>query len=141
MNVYFDSSALLKLYLEEHRSEETRQLANASSVLVCSLVGLAECVASIRRAMNTGRIRELEAAAARVQFEQRWKTVAHVDLDDELLARAADLAWKHGLKGFDAIHLASALLARDGLAEPLTFATFDAALSRAAHDEGFEAWP
>jgi predicted nucleic acid-binding protein len=50
--------------------------------------------------------------------------------------RADSFACQYGLRGYDALHLASALLYRDGLGESITLATYDRALWNAAQAEG-----
>jgi hypothetical protein len=57
------------------------------------------------------------------------------------MAHADLLAWNHGLRGVDAVHLAAADLWQDALGEAVTFATFDAQLWRAARDIGLLAYP
>lgn len=53
------------------------------------------------------------------------------------MARADQLARELGLRGYDAVHLASALVWQDGMGEQTTVATFDHRLWRAAGDGGF----
>jgi len=48
---------------------------------------------------------------------------------------AGDLAEKHGLRGFDAIHLASAVTLREKLASPVTFSCYDIRLQNASQRE------
>jgi len=56
-----------------------------------------------------------------------------VELAPELAHRAGELAQEHGLRGYDAVHLASALtLADDGL----VFVTGDGKLAAAAKAAG-----
>jgi len=43
---------------------------------------------------------------------------------------------KYYLRGFDAIHLASAVLLQESIQENIIFGCFDQGLSRAAHQEG-----
>ena len=54
---------------------------------------------------------------------------------DEILVAARDLIRRHPLRGFDAIHLASALSLRAALGEEITFAAADERLLRAARAE------
>jgi uncharacterized protein len=54
--------------------------------------------------------------------------------------RADDLAC-YGLRGFDAIHLACALIYREGLGEAVTLATYDRRLWQAGQSEGLQALP
>lgn len=62
-----------------------------------------------------------------------WQAVTAVDVDEQTASSAGLLAVRHGLRGMDAIHLASALLfVRAG---PIVV-SWDAALRRAAAAEG-----
>jgi predicted nucleic acid-binding protein len=55
-------------------------------------------------------------------------------LDEDL---AADLAWRHGLRGMDAVQLATACSLQAAVgADGLAFAAFDDQLNRAATAEG-----
>lgn len=67
------------------------------------------------------------------RLRTEWETVDALDVDEHTATRAGSLAVKHGLRGMDAIHLASALLfAR---ARPIVV-TWDCELRRAASAEG-----
>ena len=65
------------------------------------------------------------------RFEHDWQEVEAIQLDDRRVRRAGELAETYFLRGFDAVHLASAEALRD-IFGPITFACFDAELSRAA---------
>jgi hypothetical protein len=56
-----------------------------------------------------------------------------------VLVLARDLLRKHPLKGFDAIHLASAIRLRTALTEDMMFAAADARLLSAARAERLRA--
>ncbi len=63
-----------------------------------------------------------------------WRASTVVELDE---VRAADLVFKHGLRGLDAIQLAGALSTREQAGgETFAFASFGLALNRAARSEG-----
>ena len=63
------------------------------------------------------------------------------NINETTVARAASLAWDHGLRGYDAVHLATALLWRELLDTSVTLATFDRQLWNAASESGFVMWP
>ena len=69
-------------------------------------------------------------------FLADWADLVRIALDDDIHRRTDDLLGRHPLRGADAVHLASAVLVRDVLQEPVTFACADAALVRAARAEG-----
>jgi predicted nucleic acid-binding protein len=50
--------------------------------------------------------------------------------------RAEALAWEHGLRGYDAVHLASALTWQESVGEQIVLATFDQQLWEAASERG-----
>ena len=132
MILYLDTSALVKLVVEERGSEAVDALVATTEYAVSSVIAYAECRSAIARA---GKARRVDAAAAVRSLDRVWDTVQTLDVDLRLGARAGELAGRHLLRGMDALHLASALevVAPD---LPVAFATFDRALARAARAEG-----
>jgi predicted nucleic acid-binding protein len=64
-----------------------------------------------------------------------------VPLSEALVERAETLAWDHGLRGSDAVQLASALSWQDSVSLDIVLATFDQQLWEAAPKAGLKAWP
>jgi predicted nucleic acid-binding protein len=58
-----------------------------------------------------------------------------------LVSRAETLAWDYGLRGYDAIQLASALTWQESIGEDVVLACFDSQLWEAASKAGVQAWP
>ncbi len=58
-----------------------------------------------------------------------------------MLAHANRLSWEFGLRGYDAVQLASALLWREGLGQEIEMATFDRQLWGAARETGLQTIP
>lgn len=133
MTVYLDTSAFVKLFVEEVGSEAVRALATVATPVVSAL-GRVEARAAFAR-MRAGRRLSTDAAEAlAASFERWWAGVAVVAPTGDVLARSASLAGVHALRGSGAVHLASAL-ALPAAHRPV-FACFDAELSRAARREG-----
>lgn len=63
------------------------------------------------------------------------------EVGEPLVARAAALTWEHGLRGYDAVHLASALWWREAVGDAVTVATYDRELWRSARAAGLTASP
>lgn len=61
-----------------------------------------------------------------------WVSYEKIVVEENVARLAGDLAERHALRGFDAVHLASALLSSK-VAEDLRFMAFDANLTEAAH--------
>ena len=57
-------------------------------------------------------------------------------IDERLVKEAGNLAEAFALKGFEAVHLASALRFQDSLQQAITFSAFDAQLTGAAVASG-----
>jgi len=136
-----DTSALLKFYVEERGSSLARRLVAEADVLSLSRVGYAEARAGLARARRSGRLSNSSFDVALREFEDRWNTTSVVEASDSIVRRAGDLAEKHDLRGFDAIHLSSALFFERESGEPVTFSAWDDRLLEAAAAEGLAAAP
>jgi predicted nucleic acid-binding protein len=141
MILYLDSSALVKRYVRETGSDEVQQLIARADAVGTGLVSRAEVAAALARAARLGLVGRDEAEAALRVFRADWPRLARVQLTEPLLARADALSWDYGLRGCDAIHLASALYWQESLREPVTLATFDTGLWRVGGTAGLDVWP
>ena len=125
MIVYADTSALVKLVIQEFYSEETRAFFEEADVIGTSLLTRVEMRAAFARGMRGGLFSVQETEMALRWMQSAWESWAWVQVDMSLVSLASDLAWTHGLRGYDAVHLASALVWQHGLGEPIVLATFD----------------
>ena len=131
MIVYLDTSALMKLVVEERGSDAVDALVATTEYAVSSVIAYAECRGAIARGSEAGRV---DGAAAVRSLERLWGGVQTLDVDERLSAWAGALAGRHLLRGMAALHLATALeIATPEL--PMAFATFDRSLARAARAE------
>ena len=141
MILYMDTSALLKKYFKEPGSAEVISKWKEADGIVISSVAYAETVASIHR-----KKREVNSRAERFRrvlnsFQKDWKSFIRVEVNDNLNEVIDRVVGNHPLRGFDAIHLASALITRERLSEDFFFACFDRKLLQAAQMEGLETFP
>jgi len=134
--LYLDTSSMLKLYVEEADSDAVEKLVNQANGAGTSLVGYAEMRAGLARAQRMGRLTTSAYDEALASFEARWATIYTIAVDAGLVRAAGDLAERHPLRGFDAVHLASAIALRADTAEPVTFSSADGRLLTAARAEG-----
>lgn len=137
MTLYADTSALIKLVLEENGSDLVRAAVDRDGPPVVAVIGYVELRAAVAAAVRDGRLMDPEGAKLRI--EQLWEQVSEVVLDPPLLRRAGALAEQHGLRGYDAVHLAAAMT----LGQPgsVTLVCFDEELRRAATGLGFQLLP
>lgn len=98
-------------------------------------IAYAEVYAGLTRRQREGHLSAGQYASACRQFESDWRSYIRVDLGDEILVLARVLIQRHALRGFDAIHLGSALSLRTALGEEITFGAADERLLRAARAE------
>ncbi len=69
-------------------------------------------------------------------FQADWQTIIRVEVCEALNPYIDNVLQNHPLRGFDAVHLASALLIGQQLSAPLFFACFDQQLNQAARENG-----
>ena len=93
-----------------------------------------EARAAIAAIHRSGRMRTRRLPAAVEEIEHLHGALRIVSLDDELARTAGDLAERYALRGYDAVHLASALAI--DVPGDLVVATWDRELAEAAVAEG-----
>ena len=136
MNLYLDTSSIIKLYLVEPGAEMVLALIDYAVKRTSSVVAYAESRSALARASAGRRLSRAEYQLALESFERDWNTIETIDVSALLAPLAGALAETHRLRGFDAIHLASALTLQTELAEPITFSASDDRLMTAAKAEG-----
>lgn len=103
------------------------------------MIALPEIAAALSRMQRTGRFGKIfvRRAFARFSSDLRQQLFRYHPLDEQTLRFGADLALKHPLKGYDAVQLASALLAQVNLdrQHQVVFVSSDKQVLRAARDE------
>jgi predicted nucleic acid-binding protein len=144
VTVFADSSAIVKLYVDESGHEAVRAL----SAIVVGQVTRVEVPAAIWRKHRLGEVDAVDARILTAEFEADYYGTAAdrprfavVAVTAGILDDAATLCARHPLRGFDAIQLASALAVRDIDPGPATMAVFDSTLRAAAAAEGIAVVP
>ena len=144
---YFDSSGLVKLYVEEVGSEwveETVWARDQAQALLHRVVSskliFPEAAAAIAKAARMGVLSSRDQRLLLAKFVSDHRSrFSKVDVTDAILARAVQLTQRHKLRGYDAVHLATALLVNEALRAQgltsLTFVSSDSDLCLAAQTE------
>jgi len=122
---YLDTSALIKRFVAEKGSSLVRVIIERHGPIAISKVAYAEVYSGLSRKKREGLLSEAQYLMARRQFETEWPAYIRVDLSDEILLLACDLIERHLLRGFDAIHLATALELKKALGQQIAFAGAD----------------
>jgi predicted nucleic acid-binding protein len=136
--IYLDTSALIKRFVNEKGSPLVQSLVQQREPVATAKVAYAEIFAGFARKFREGHLPKAPYALACRQFERDWQAYLRVELEDDILFLARDLIQRHPLRGFDAVHLASALSLKNALGEEITFAAADRRLLRAAEAENLE---
>ncbi len=120
--VYFDSSAFVKLVVEEEDSDIAAALWDGCDAAVSSRLSCCEVRAALAAAGRDHRL-DLDAQQqAEAAWDGYWAAVRPVELTEMIAIHAGQLAGRHALRGADAVHLASALAVS---ADELLFAAWD----------------
>ena len=144
MIVFADASALVKLYADEDGHEVVRSLP----VLAVAEISRAEVVAALWRKARVAEITVEQAAVLVRGFVADYEGTRdhdprfHVVVTAGPVVRdAARLCGLHPLRAYDAVQLASALLAAQVGGEPVPMVAFDRQLRTAAVREGLTLVP
>ncbi len=138
MILYLDTSSLVKLYVEEEGSEEVRRQIAGATVVATSAIAYVEARAAFARKRREGGLSEEEYGHMSDGFGQEWGAFLAIGVSEAIVSLAGDLAERHDLRGFDAIHLASALALRDRTQSSVVFSCADGRLRAAAQAEGLD---
>ncbi|MFT4050731.1 MAG: type II toxin-antitoxin system VapC family toxin [Microbacterium sp.] len=109
--VYFDSSALVPLLIDERSTLHCDELWFGADTIISSALAYVEVRAAIAQARRQGRIDAAQHRTAIETFELRWSDVVSIEPRESLLRDAALLAESQALRGYDAVHCATAVAA------------------------------
>jgi predicted nucleic acid-binding protein len=136
MVLYLDTSSLVKLYVDEQDSAQVEEWVKSSRVTATSLIAYAEARAAFARRFREKAFSSREYGRLISFFNEDWDNYLIVRVTKELVRLAGDLTEKHALRGFDAIHLSSAVTLQRELSAPILFSTSDRKLQKTSQLEG-----
>lgn len=133
MVIYLDTSALLKIYIEEEGRKPVMEAVSTAELVATSTVAYAEARAELARRAREGDFTEEEHRSAVSDLDEDWQAYFRLDVTNFVSYRAGELAESYALRGFDAVHLESAIQF-DERFEKLRFLAFDDRLTDAARE-------
>lgn len=138
MILFCDTSALVKLYVQEEFTDAMCVAADAADVVAVCRISWAEAMAALAR-----RARECPADAGTVdrvrdRLREDWPDYAIVEVTQSLVELAGDYADTFALRGYDSVQLAAAFTLRQAAGGEVHFASFDARLQKAAKVLGLQ---
>ena len=141
MILYLDASALVKRYIAENDSERVNAWIGIADVVLTGLITRVEVAAAIVRAQRMKIISPEAASAALRVFRSEWENFHRLPITENTVVRGDFLSCEHNLRGYDATHLACALIWQETLGQPVTLATFDHQLFQAAEEVKMDVLP
>jgi predicted nucleic acid-binding protein len=141
MMLYADSSLLVKIYIDEPGSASVIELLAQATTIGTALVTRAEVAAALAKATRLGALSRSDVEPSLTRFREHWSNFLRLNVSETIVAQADELAWARGLRGYDALHLASALSWQAALDERLTLGTYDRQLWQAGREAGLAVWP
>jgi hypothetical protein len=136
--VYFDSSALVKLLVDEPGSELAAEIWDGCDAALASRLAYPEVRAALAAASRNRDLDEDGLAAAEQAWEDYWSAARPVELTPAVERNAGELAARHALRGAGAVHLASALAVGDS---ELIVAVWDRRLHAGSQAAGLRVAP
>ena len=137
MILFLDSSALVKRYVEEEGTKLVDELWEKAEEVATSVVAFAEVISAFSRKSREGILTQKELIEIIYEFKEDYSRMIHVPITLELNKIIERLLVSYSLKGFDAIHLASALILKAEFPETV-FLCFDNALNKTARKENLK---
>jgi predicted nucleic acid-binding protein len=140
VNLYAESSAVLAWLLDEDSAADVRRSLATAEIIVASDLTLIECDRVILRAAALGELTEAEAADRRAHLTAAASHWQILRVAPEIVERARQPFPGEPIRTLDAIHLASALVARTAIAG-LTLLSLDDRIRKAGKKLGLEMIP
>jgi predicted nucleic acid-binding protein len=108
LNVFFDSSALAKRYVEEAKSDRVQDILSSAASLTISVICISEIVSALCRRRRERRLTPQQYLSAKKALFADIEDMSVVNLTDQVIARAIDILEKWPLRSSDSLHIASA---------------------------------
>jgi predicted nucleic acid-binding protein len=136
--VYSDSSSIVKWFFDEPLMDLARGMRDKAEMVFTSLISFPEVMSAFNRAWREARCSKSDMELVRGEFLRIWPGLHWIKTSEALMRQAGQLIFWHNLRGFDAVHLASALLLKkESNGIDLFFSCFNKDLNQAAQKEGF----
>lgn len=133
MIVYVDTSSLLKLLVDEDGSDRVQAVWDAAEELASSTLVVVEARAALAAAERRARLTPRQHRTAKDWLSLLVDEISIIEVTENLIAEASNLAEQEALPGYDALHLASALVMEADVLTSADEALCDAAARRGLH--------
>ena len=136
MILYLDTSAWLKLYVAERGRQEVIAAVQSAELVAISRIAYAEARAAMARVLREKRTTHAEHRKRVAALNADYAEVLKIEVSEDVVRQAGELAESHALRGFDAIQLASATWLARKTRKPVRLLAFDERVNEAARALG-----
>lgn len=137
---FLDTSALVKRYANEKGSHWLRREIKSHKIEIAQIT-IVEMSSAMKRKFRNREVSQIEVYRARHRFLQHVSNKQYrvTNLSDAIVKRAAQLAFVRDLRAYDAIQLATALVAaQSSELNRFFFITADSHLENVSIEEGLQ---
>jgi uncharacterized protein len=136
--LFCDTSALVKLYVQEDGTDTVTARADASETLAVCRIAWVEAMSALARRAREQPTDATAIARARHRFAADWPLYLTLEVTQELVVLAGDYAEAFALRAYDSVQLAAAQTLHLEMPGEVEFACFDSRLSKAARVLGIQ---
>jgi uncharacterized protein len=112
LTIYVDASALVSVYFPEPHTTQTPNHLTKGTKLFTSYATYAEVSAALAQVRHAKRIRKYAYDLGIERLDNDWSSLERLEVNERITRLAGLLARDYLLKGYDSIHLATALISR-----------------------------
>ena len=132
MLLFCDTSALIKLLIDEPESALIHQVTERAGLIAACRITWAEAMAAMARRQREDPTSAEEIENARQRLSMLWSSFTIVEVSQKLVETAGRFADGFALRGYDSVQLAAAHELHITSEQPVTFACYDRRLNQAA---------
>jgi predicted nucleic acid-binding protein len=108
LNIFLDSSALAKRYVQESGSDRLEEILSSASALGVSVICLSEIVSALCRRRRERKLSPQQYVKAKQALFEDIEDSSVVNVTDAVIARAIDVLERWPLRSADSLQVASA---------------------------------
>ncbi|MHB1377456.1 MAG: type II toxin-antitoxin system VapC family toxin [Candidatus Humimicrobiaceae bacterium] len=132
---YLDTSAIVKFYISETGSQKVREIFDLSDVLATSCIAYIETISAFTRINNEKKLSDSDYKNIVLNFKKDWEDLFVLKIDNTIIKTAGRFIESYLIKGYDSIHLASAVMLSKRINQIINFCCWDKKLNEAALKE------
>lgn len=136
MILYLDTSALVKLYIEEKSSEIVMTQVKSAETVATHIIAFVEARSAFARLYRESFLTEKQFDGLKASFSADWPNYLRMGSLPNVIERAANFSEAFSLRAYDSVHLASADHLQRSTGETICFGCFDRKLNQAAQTLG-----